>query len=161
MPDAYILIGGNLGDIRGNLRNSIERISGEGIKITDMSSIYETEPWGFDHDSDFLNQVIRIETFLEPLELLEKIQKIERDMGRDKSSTSYSARIIDIDILFYENRIIKTDRLIIPHPKIHERMFVLAPMAEIAPEFIHPELKKPISMLKDECIDKKGIRKLI
>jgi 2-amino-4-hydroxy-6-hydroxymethyldihydropteridine diphosphokinase len=160
MCEAYLLIGSNLGDIGWNLRNAMERMSAEEIKITDRSSVYKTEPWGFNHDSDFLNQVIRIETSLKPLELLEKIQKIERDMGRNKNSASYSARIIDIDILFYGDRIIETDRLTIPHPKIHERMFVLAPMAEIAPDFIHPVLRKPINRLKDECDDRKRIKKL-
>jgi 2-amino-4-hydroxy-6-hydroxymethyldihydropteridine diphosphokinase len=159
MSEAYILLGGNLGNRTGSLKKAIDLIPGKEVKITGRSSIYETEPWGFEHNLYFLNLVLKIETSLKPLELLERIIGIERNMGRDKINTSYSARIIDIDILFYDDIIIKTNKLIIPHPKINERKFVLIPMAEIAPEFIHPVLKKSISRLRDECADKKQVKR--
>ena len=161
MSEAYLLLGGNLGDRTGNLRKAAGMLPGKGIKIIARSSLYETEPWGFKHDIYFLNRVLKIETTLKPVELLERILRIERNMGREKSDNLYSSRIIDIDILFYDDKIIKTDQLIIPHPKIHERMFALVPMAEIDPEYIHPALKKSINTLMDECNDSKQVRKFL
>ncbi len=160
MPEAYILTGGNLGDRKRNLQKATALISEEAGKIISKSSVYETEPWGFSHELNFLNQALEIETTLEPLQLLESLLNIERKTGRDRGGTSYSARVIDIDILFYGDRIVKSGRLIIPHPKIHERMFVLAPMAEIAPQFMHPLLDKSISQLKDMCVDTKRVCRL-
>lgn len=160
MADVYLLTGGNLGDRIKNLHKAIELISKEVGKITDRSSIYETEPWGFNHGLYFLNQVLKIDSLLDPLELLKEIFNIETILGREKRSSTYSARIIDIDILFYGNKIIKSDKLVIPHPKIHERMFTLTPMAELNPDFIHPELKKTIIQLKNECKDTKWVKKI-
>ena len=159
MSKAYILLGGNLGDRTGNQRKAAGMLSGKDIKIIARSSLYETEPWGFEHDIYFLNRVLKIDTLLKPVELLERILRIEKNMGREKTDNLYSSRIIDIDILFYDDKIIKTDQLIIPHPKIHERMFALVPMAEIDPEYIHPVLKKSINTLMDECNDNKQVRK--
>ena len=160
MADVYLLTGGNLGDRIKNLHKAIELISKGAGKITDRSSIYETEPWGFNHELNFLNQVLKIDSLLDPLELLKEIFNIETILGREKRSSTYSARIIDIDILFYGNKIIKSDKLVIPHPKIHERMFTLTPMAELNPDFIHPELKKTIIQLKNECKDTKRVKKI-
>ncbi len=158
MPDVYLILGGNLGDRNGNLQKASRLISGNIGKIANKSSVYETEPWGFEHRLNFLNQVVKSDTSLKPGEVLEEIIKIEKLCGRKRQSKVYEARIIDIDILFYNSEVIKSDRLIIPHPKIQERMFVLAPMAELQPDFIHPELKASVSYLKDKCRDTRWVR---
>jgi 2-amino-4-hydroxy-6-hydroxymethyldihydropteridine diphosphokinase len=159
MPDVYLILGGNLGDRIKNLQKATDYISRDIGEIVDRSSVYETEPWGFSHDSSFINQVLRIITALKPSQVLESVLNIEKLCGRRTSSKEYTARIMDIDILFYNNEIINSDRLIIPHPLIQERMFVLVPMAELQPYFIHPVLKRPISYLKDKCDDIRWVRK--
>ena len=159
MADVYLILGGNLGDRYRNLQKAIELISGDIGKIVNKSSVYETEPWGFDHRLNFLNQVVKIITSLKPGEVLEEIIKIEKLCGRKRQNTVYTARVIDIDILFYNNKVIKSDKLTIPHPKIQERMFVLAPMAELQPDLIHPGLQVPVCHLKNKCRDTKWVRK--
>ena len=158
MPDVYLILGSNLGDRMKNLQIATELISENVGKIINKSSVYETEPWGFNHRLNFLNQVLKVITALNPEEVLEVIIKIEKLSGRKRNNNKYSARVIDIDILFYNNNVIKSDKLIIPHPKIQERMFVLVPMAELQPDFIHPELLVSISQLKNECRDTKWVR---
>lgn len=158
MPDIYLILGSNLGDRMKNLRKATELISENVGEIIKKSSVYETEPWGFNHRLNFLNQVLKVITSLKPEEVLKVILKTEKLSGRKRNSNIYEARVIDIDILFYNNNIIKSDKLIIPHPKIQERMFVLVPMAELQPDFIHPELKVPINKLKNECRDTKWVK---
>ena len=158
MPDIYLILGSNLGDRMKNLQRATELISKDVGKIINKSSVYETEPWGFNHRLNFLNQVLKIITSLKPEEILEVIIKIEKSFGRKRNNNKYSAREIDIDILFYNNKVIKSDKLIIPHPKIQERMFVLVPMTELEPDLIHPELKVAINQLKNECRDTKWVR---
>jgi 2-amino-4-hydroxy-6-hydroxymethyldihydropteridine diphosphokinase len=158
MSDVYLILGSNLGDRMKNLRKATELISKNVGKIINKSSIYETEPWGFNHRINFLNQVLKVITSLKAEEVLEVIIKIEKLSGRKRNNSIYAARVIDIDILFYNNKVIKSDKLIIPHPKIQERMFVLVPMAELQPDLIHPELHVPISQLKNECRDTKWVR---
>lgn len=160
MPDVYLLTGGNLGNRFENLNKAEDLVSKKTGKITGKSSLYETEPWGFRHELNFLNQVLKIDSLLDPFEVLEEIFNIEKTLGREKSSSTYTARIIDIDILFYDDIIIDSNKLIIPHPKIQERMFILTPMAEISPDFIHPVLKKTIIQLKNECSDTKWVKKI-
>ncbi len=158
MPDVYLILGSNLGDRIENLKKATDHICRDIGKIVARSSIYETEPWGFNHESNFINQILRINTSLKPLEVLGKILKIEKLYGRRIKNKKYTAREMDIDILFYNNKIIKSDKLIIPHPCIRERMFVLVPMAELQPDFIHPLLQKPISYLKETCSDRRWVR---
>lgn len=158
MSDVYLILGSNLGDRIKNLRKAADHISENIGKIINESSVYETEPWGFNHRWNFLNQVLKISTSLSPGEILDEIIKIENLSGRKRSNIKYEARVIDIDILFYNNKVIKSDRLIIPHPKIKERMFVLVPMAELQHDFIHPELQLSMLQLKDECKDTKWVR---
>jgi len=158
MPDVYLILGSNLGDRMKNLQKANELISKDIGKIINKSSVYETEPWGFNHSINFLNQVLKIFTSLKPEEVLGVILKIEKLFGRKRNNNIYAARVIDIDILFYNDKVIKSDKLIIPHPKIQERMFVLVPMAELQPDLIHPELQAPISQLKNECTDIKWVR---
>ena len=110
--------------------------------VVSVSSVYETEPWGFESDNEFLNMVLCVETDLSPSGLLGRILMIESQLGRIRCENQYSSRNIDIDILLYNNEIVNEAALEIPHPRMHERRFVLVPLAEIAPELIHPVLKK-------------------
>jgi 2-amino-4-hydroxy-6-hydroxymethyldihydropteridine diphosphokinase len=159
MPDVYLILGGNLGNRINNLQKATEYISRDIGEIFARSSVYETEPWGFSHDTSFINQVLRINTDLKPVQVLEKILYIEKLYARRAKGKEYTAREMDIDILFYNSMIINSGRLIIPHPKIQERMFVLVPMAELQPDFIHPVLQRTISCLKEECNDRRWVKK--
>lgn len=135
---AYLSIGGNLGDRGRNLAEVISRIKDHPrLKLIKESSIYETKPWGRLDQPDFWNQVLEIETELSPLDLLDVCQQIENDLGR-KRIVHWGPRTVDIDILTYDNREYKDERLTLPHPRMEERAFVLAPLREIAPAFILP-----------------------
>lgn len=145
MAFVYLGLGTNLGDKERNLNDAIISLSVYVGAIIRQSSFYVSEPWGFESDNRFLNAVALVETNLQPFDLLAKTQGIERMIGRTaKSVTGYADRLIDIDILFYDNLIVDQPTLKIPHPLIAERDFVLLPLAEIAPEFVHPVLGKRI-----------------
>jgi 2-amino-4-hydroxy-6-hydroxymethyldihydropteridine diphosphokinase len=145
----FLSTGSNLGDRLENLRQARQHIEYEIGKIVKSSHIYITQAWGVRDQPDFLNQALEVETALSPEELLEKIHTIEHKMGRVRSA-HWSKRLIDIDILFYEQLIMNTKSLTLPHPFLHERNFVLAPMSEIAPDFQHPILQKTmVTMYKD------------
>ncbi|MDX9769732.1 MAG: 2-amino-4-hydroxy-6-hydroxymethyldihydropteridine diphosphokinase [Tenuifilaceae bacterium] len=152
---AFLCIGGNLGDREDFLKKSIELIESEVGVVLSKSDVFESEAWGFEHNTPFLNQVLEVKTTLSALCLLDVCHKIEATLGRDRYTTaeSYSARTADIDILFYDECIYTLPPLIVPHPKLLERRFVLEPLAQIAPELIHPLQCKTIKMLKDECND--------
>jgi 2-amino-4-hydroxy-6-hydroxymethyldihydropteridine diphosphokinase len=142
----YIGIGSNLGDREKNCLHAIELLQQKGITVTKRSSLYETEPWGFKDQPYFINMVIEIETELEPKELLRRLKDIEREVGREES-LKWGPRLIDLDILIFENIILNEDTLKIPHPLMHERDFVLRPLCEIAPDIKHPVLSKTIKEL--------------
>lgn len=153
MQKLYLLLGGNLGDkktIFSKVRQRLYELVGQ---ITAESAIYETEPWGFDSADLFWNQALELSTDLQPEEVLERTQQIEHEMGRERKEAQYVSRIIDIDILFFGNQIINKDNLVVPHPRIQERRFVLVPLCEIAPDFIHPIVQKSITELLHECPD--------
>jgi 2-amino-4-hydroxy-6-hydroxymethyldihydropteridine diphosphokinase len=157
---AYLLTGGNMGNRAGYLHDASVNISVFCGKILSESSLYETAAWGKTNQPNFFNQVLFIETALNADELMKEILLIEEKMGRIRNE-KYGARIIDIDILFFNDEIINKPELTIPHPEIQNRRFVLAPMNEIAPEFIHPGLLKNISTLLKECGDKLDVKKRI
>lgn len=160
MADVFLGIGGNLGSRKSNIDTAIDLISKRINKPVKISSFYLNEPWGFSHPKYFLNIVLLIKTELSPEQLLFEIKKIESEMKRVKTKDSYEGRPIDIDILFYNNEIISCDNLIIPHPKLHERLFVLVPMNEIFPDLVHPVFKESINALLQKCTDTSQIRKL-
>ena len=147
MKISYLLLGGNLGDRIEYLRRSIDLLRRDAGSIIAMSSIYESEPWGFNDPQWFLNQAVALETNLSPLELLECIQRIEKTLGRLRTHNGYQARTIDIDIILYDNIVINTPELVIPHPLMTQRMFVMQPMAEIAPDMEHPVLLRTMTYL--------------
>ena len=134
----YLGLGSNLGDKWQLLKQSKELVSKEVGFIVAESSVYETAPWGFESENLFLNQVLCIQTHLTPNEMLEKLLQIEIELGRKRFSQQYTSRTIDLDVLFYNQTILEEPELVIPHPKLHERKFVLVPLSEIAPGFIHP-----------------------
>jgi 2-amino-4-hydroxy-6-hydroxymethyldihydropteridine diphosphokinase len=149
----FICLGGNLGDkaeIFMKTRAMISRNIGREMKL---SSIYLTEPWGFDSKHEFWNQVIIVSTGLTPVSVLKKIRAIENFFGREREPGKYVSRKMDIDILFYDSLVLCRRELVIPHPFISERRFVLEPLAETAPDYIHPQTGKCISDMLRECTD--------
>ena len=145
----YLGLGTNSGNKQDNLQRAIEALSlALGLPAA-CSSFMESEPWGFESKNSFLNCVVAFDTHLSPTELLCTTEEIERRLGRTKKSIGgqYSDRTIDIDILFYGNKVIKSERLTVPHPLLHLRNFVLQPLHEIAPQFIHPTMGRTIGEL--------------
>jgi len=138
----YIALGTNLGDRLANLRAAIAGLA-QDVTVLAESHIYETPPWGYEDQPSFLNMVVKAETDLEPGALLGFLKQLEVDLGREKS-VRWGPRLIDLDILFYDDLVIESPPLVIPHPRLHERGFVLVPLADVAAEFIHPVLGKRV-----------------
>jgi 2-amino-4-hydroxy-6-hydroxymethyldihydropteridine diphosphokinase len=159
MKKVYLGLGSNLGKRENYLAEAYAMIEKHIGQIVKSSSVYETEPWGFNSDDPFLNTVIESETKLSPSGVLKTILKIERLLGRIRGDEQYSSRAIDIDILFYEDLIIDEVSLKIPHPHLHKRMFVLVPLYEIAPQLIHPVFNKTIASMLESCEDRSKVRK--
>lgn len=159
MNRTYLLIGGNVGNRHQNLEKAAQLIDEQAGKVVNRSALYETEAWGKSDQPAFLNQVLEIETSHEPHPLLDAILQIEQEMGRERKE-KYGPRTIDIDILLYNDLELDTDELVIPHPQMHLRRFALSPLAEIAPDTIHPFFKKSIDQLLLECTDKLAVKKL-
>lgn len=149
---AFLHTGSNLGNRFDNLWEANQEIENCVGKIINASQFYETKAWGIENQPDFINQALEVETELSPDELLNAILEIEMKLGRIRA-IKWEARLIDIDILFYEEQIINTPKLIIPHPRLQERNFVLIPMMEIAPDFVHPVFQKSIESLYLESKD--------
>lgn len=148
----YIGLGSNSGNKKENLTRAIEALSLALGSPAACSSFMESEPWGFESDNNFVNCVVAFDTDVAPLALLDTTELIERQLGRTSKSANgqYCDRIIDIDILFYSSEIIECERLTVPHPLLHQRPFVLAPLNEIAPQFVHPKIGKTIEELNTE-----------
>jgi 2-amino-4-hydroxy-6-hydroxymethyldihydropteridine diphosphokinase len=156
----YLLLGSNLGDRSRHIREAIDKVKDRTGELFILSSLYETEPWGFTHETPFLNQAVGFYTHTSPHKLLGELLIIERESGRIRKGVAYEPRSLDIDILFYGRDIINLNNLVIPHPRICERRFVLVPLDEIAPDFIHPVRNKSIHELLKECEDRSWVRKL-
>lgn len=159
MATVYLGLGTNIGNKKKNITDATIIIGSVMGEIRALSSLYETEPWGFESPNTFLNAVIQIETEIEPQKCLDIAKAIEREMGRVHTKEGYEDRIIDVDILFYDDIIYHGDNLTIPHPLIEQRDFVLRPMAEIAPEFKHPVLGETMKKLLQK-LDEKSTRSL-
>ena len=157
MAIAYLCLGSNLGNRMANLNKAVALLS-QKVNIEKVSSVYETEPIGYKEQPLFLNMACQITTMLNPGELLHFAKDIEGKMGRVQSFSN-SPRLIDIDILFYDREVIRTDELNIPHPRLAKRAFGLIPLAEIAPQLIHPELGKKISELAGVVEGREGVQK--
>lgn len=146
----YIALGSNLGNKRRNLVTAAALLAERAGEVGAISSFYETEPWGFESEHSFLNAALMLETTLAPLDLLRLTQEVERELGRTaKTDSVYHDRLIDIDLLLYGEEVIDQPGLQIPHPLMHRRAFVMTPMAEIAPEVVHPVLRKTMKALSD------------
>ncbi len=151
----FLALGTNLGNRVANLNSAISSLSSF-FAVKMLSPIYETEPWGYADQPAFLNQVLKAETDLTPLQLLKRLKSIEKMIGR-KPSFRYGPRLIDLDILFYDALVQELPRLTIPHPRLHERAFVLIPLAGIAPDLIHPVLQRSIRELVEK-VDGSGVK---
>jgi len=149
LATVYIGMGSNIGNRESNCWDAIKRMQMKDITIKKTSSMHETEPWGLKEQPKFINMAIEAETRLSPEELLKTLKDIEKDMGR-KEGVKWGPRIIDLDILFYNDILIDMENLHIPHPLLHKRDFVLLPLFEIAPDKVHPVLKKTIRQLKED-----------
>ena len=155
MAIAYLCLGANSKNRLTTVQQAVSLLSlAENIKLIRASALYETEPWGVKAQNWFLNMVVEIKTDLSSQDLLMKCLSIEKMLGRDRSREQrWGERPVDIDIIFYDNQIINTGILTVPHPRMHERAFVLVPLLELIPDFVHPVLKKSVSDLYDELDD--------
>lgn len=156
-----ISTGSNLGNRSENLASATSKLKGTGAKLLSASSVYETEPWGFNAGSAFFNQVLELDADISPQNMMDLILIIEHQLGRTRSdANTYESRQIDIDILLVDNLILREKGLEVPHPRMHERKFVLVPAVEITPEWEHPVLKKSLSELLHACNDTESVVRL-
>ena len=160
MNTVYLSLGSNLGDRKSHLDRALEQLPHVGVEVKRLSSVYETEPVGLRAQPWFLNLVVKGETELFPLQLLGRLQSIEIAMGRRRSAVSGGPRTIDVDILFYGNFVIESDELIVPHPRLTERRFVLEPLMEIAPDLRHPVFHLTVRELLAATPDRSAVKRL-
>ena len=153
----YLALGSNLGDRVANLENARKALAPK-VTLIRESPIYVTPPWGYTEQPDFLNQVIEVETLLHPIPLLHKLKEIEADMGREATFRN-GPRIIDLDILFYGQEVYEGELLQIPHPRLQDRAFVLVPLNDLAPDFVHPVLNESVREMLTK-VDSTGVKPL-
>ena len=159
MNKAVILTGTNEGDLSSNLELALELVSENTGKVIKTSGVYETEPWGRKNQPVYYNQVFEINTPLDAFSLMKKLLSIEKKMGRERT-IKWAPRLIDLDILYFNDEIINTPELKVPHPHLHDRRFTLVPLTEILPDFIHPVLKKTSSELLQDLADNLNVKPL-
>jgi len=159
MNSVFLLLGANLGHRQKQLASALAEIRSGVGRIDRVSGIYESAAWGLADQPPFLNQAIEVSTDLAALEILNAVQKIETDLGRIRSA-KWAARTIDIDMLYFNAETIEHERLAVPHPHIQDRRFVLVPMNELAPDFVHPKWKKTHRVLLSECPDALEVLKI-
>lgn len=152
----YLALGSNLGDRLANLKQAIDSLTPQ-MEVRAKSSVYETPPWGYEDQPKFLNQVVKAKTYLDPEPLLKHLKRLEVALGRQASFPN-GPRLIDMDILFYDELIMNTPSLVIPHPRLHERGFVLLPLMDISPDLVHPLSRKRVRELAAQS-DVEGIKK--
>ena len=157
IENIFLGLGSNQGDRELNLKNSIKLLNSRVGKVLNTSGIYESEPWGVKNQNYFLNQVIEIETHIDPNDLLNICKNIEYDMGR-KPEIRWGKRVIDIDILYYHSKIINQEKLIIPHKLMHERKFVMIPLNDLNENHLHPILKITNKEILNKCIDSCNVK---
>lgn len=157
--DVFLLLGANLGDRQATFQRAIELLSERVGTITLQSSLWETAAWGLTDQPNFLNQVLLVSTELPPLDLLVQTQAIEMELGRVRKE-KWGARLLDIDLLYYGSEILDFPQLKVPHPYIPDRRFTLAPLAEIAPDFIHPSLGMIQQELLSQCVDNSVVNRV-
>jgi 2-amino-4-hydroxy-6-hydroxymethyldihydropteridine diphosphokinase len=145
----YLALGTNLGDRLDNLRQAVVSLSPQ-MEVKAKSHIYETPPWGYEDQPKFYNQVIKADTYLQPEPLLRHLKRLEVALGRQPNFRN-GPRLIDLDLLFYNQLVLETPVLTLPHPHLHERGFVLLPLLDIAPDFVHPVLKKSVREMTSSC----------
>lgn len=161
MNEVVLLLGSNLGDSRLCFQEACVLLEDRLGLLLQQSSLYQSPPWGFVHENDFLNQVLVFQTALMPIQILQECLQIEADLGRErKGQAGYAARVIDIDLLFVNDEVLQSDQLELPHPRLHLRRFTLLPLEELMPDFVHPILKDNIQGLLAACEDKSEVRKL-
>ena len=159
MEKVYLCLGGNIGDTRNYLQNAVAMIGRRIGRVVSQSAVYQSEPWGFNAEQMFLNQVVVAETGLEPHAVLELCLQIEAELGRTRSGNGYEPRTIDIDIVFFGQQIINQPDLQVPHPLMHRRNFVLRPLCDVAADFVHPVFGLTVRQLAAVCDDKAVVRK--
>jgi 2-amino-4-hydroxy-6-hydroxymethyldihydropteridine diphosphokinase len=160
MERCYILFGSNMGDRERLFADACLLINNRCGRVMEVSTAYESEPWGFVADEWFLNRVIAVDTELDPEELLQKLLDIEAELGRVRhpEQEGYTSRPIDLDILYFGKRVIQTESLTVPHPRLHLRRFALVPLCELIPDFVHPVLNKTQRELLQECPDTSEVK---
>ena len=158
--NAYLGLGSNLGDRFRNLSEAVLRLNKvDGIEVQKISSVYETDPVGDSLQPKYLNAAIQVETALDARDLLKACMAVERDMGRVRHER-WESRVIDIDVLFYDDAVMGSKELTLPHPLLHEREFVLRPLADIAPDLVHPMLEKSVAQLLEEVEISEGVERM-
>jgi 2-amino-4-hydroxy-6-hydroxymethyldihydropteridine diphosphokinase len=160
MNVAFLCLGGNMGDRLANLSHAKELMCEERLQITDQSNIYETRAWGNENSPDYYNQCVKIETELNAQDLMKLLLDIEKRLGRVRTENRNESRTVDIDILLYEYETINSEHLIVPHPRMHLRRFVLKPLNEIASNVVHPVLNMTIEHLLKICTDTLTVKKV-
>ena len=161
MNTVYLLLGSNLGNSKELFQQAIQMLEFSVGVISSSSSLYESPPWGFQHENNFINQALKVSTELSPLKTLDACLSVEQQLGRIRTNAdNYQARTIDIDILLFNTELVNDTNLIIPHLHLHNRRFALLPLAEIAPKQIHPKFNITISQLLYSCNDNSDVRKL-